>query len=134
MFAHAHIAAIGWAVMMVVGLSYRLIPMMLPAAMPTGWTLALSAIAIESGLAVLVVTLLLGSDVVWMGAVLILAGFGCFVAQIRRTVARRLPRPPALPARDWSIWQTHAAFVWLLVAAVLGMALAIGSPTNVDSS
>ena len=30
-FAHAHLAAIGWAVMMVVGLSYRLIPMIVPA-------------------------------------------------------------------------------------------------------
>jgi len=36
MFAHAHLAAVGWATMMVVGLSYRLIPMILPARMPTG--------------------------------------------------------------------------------------------------
>lgn len=128
MFAHAHLAAIGWAVMMVVGLSYRLIPMILPAAMPSGWTLALSAILLESGLAALVVTLLTGSTLVWIGALLILAGLACFVAQIRRIVARRLPRPPALPARDWSTWQTHAAFVWLLIAAALGAALSLGVP------
>src|SRR5687768_5934438 len=36
MFGHLHLAAVGWATMMVVGLAYRLIPMMLPAAMPTG--------------------------------------------------------------------------------------------------
>jgi hypothetical protein len=126
MFAHAHLAALGWATMMVVGLSYRLIPMILPAAMPTGWTLALSAVGLESGLAVLVVTLLAGSSLVWLGALLVLAGFGCFVAQIRQIVARRLPRPPALPARDWATWQTHASFVWLLVAAAAGTALSIG--------
>jgi cbb3-type cytochrome oxidase subunit 1 len=33
-FAHAHLAALGWATMMVVGVAYRLLPMILPAAMP----------------------------------------------------------------------------------------------------
>ena len=35
-FAHAHLAGIGWASMMVVGVAYRLLPMVLPAAMPHG--------------------------------------------------------------------------------------------------
>ena len=100
--------------------------MILPAAMPTGSTLAFSAIAIESGLAALVVTLLAGSNLVWVGATLIVLGLASFVAQIRRTLARRLPRPPALPARDWSTWQTHAAFAWLLAAVGFGMVLSIG--------
>lgn len=128
MFAHAHLAAIGWAAMMVVGLSYRLIPMILPAAMPTGRSLAASAILIEAGLAALVFALLARPGVAWAGALLILAGLVSFVAHIRRTAARRLPRPPALPRRDWSTWQAHAAFVWLLVAAGLGTALALGVP------
>jgi hypothetical protein len=58
LFGHIHLAAVGWATMMVVGLAYRLIPMMLPAAIPTGRALAVSAILIEAGLAVLFVTLL----------------------------------------------------------------------------
>jgi hypothetical protein len=94
--------------------------MILPAAMPTGRSLAVSAVLIEAGLAVLTVTLLSGWAFVWAGALLIVAGLASFVAQIRKTVARRMPRPPALPARDWSTWQTHAAFFWLLVAATLG--------------
>lgn len=126
MFAHAHLAAVGWAAMMVVGLSYRLIPMILPAAMPTGRSLAASAVLIEAGLAVLMCALLARPGIAWAGALLILAGFVSFVAHIRRTAARRLPRPPALPRRDWSTWQAHAAFVWLLVAAGLGVALAFG--------
>ncbi len=126
-FAHLHIAAVGWAAMMVVGLSYRLIPMILPAAMPTGRALALSAVLIETGLVVLVWTLLAASPFVWIGALLIVAGLGAFVNQIRGIVGRRMPRPPALPPRDWSTWQTHAAFVSLLVAAVLGISLSIGA-------
>ena len=125
-FAHAHIAAIGWVTMMVVGLSYRLIPMILPAAMPTGRSIGASAVLIETGLVTLVVALLLDSQHAWVGALLILAGLGSFVTHIRGTVARRLPRPPALPARDWSTWQTHVAFLWLLIAAVLGVTLSFG--------
>ena len=128
MFAHLHLAAVGWVTMMVVGLSYRLIPMILPAAMPSGGQLALSAVFIEAGLAVLVIALIRGSDFVWAGAFLVVTGLASFVMQIRRTVAHRLPRPPALPSRDWSTWQTHAAFVWLLVSAALGVALTTGIP------
>ena len=50
-FAHAHLAAIGWASMMVVGMAYRLLPMVLPAAMPNGPTLWISAVLLEAGVA-----------------------------------------------------------------------------------
>jgi hypothetical protein len=125
-FAHAHLAAVGWATMMVVGLSYRLIPMMLPAAMPTGAALALSAVLIESGVVLLVVLLLAGSAWLPLGAVLIVGGLVSFVTQVRRTLAHRLPRPPALPRRDWSTWQAHTALLWLLVSAVLGVLATTG--------
>ena len=130
MFAHAHLAAVGWATMMVVGLSYRLIPMMLPAKMPAGPSLAVSALLLESGLLVLVVTLLAAPAAVPLGAVLVTAGLGSFVTQVRRTFAHRLPRPPALPRRDWSTWQTHSALLWLLVATGLGVALSFGVPSG----
>lgn len=127
-YAHAHLAAIGWAAMMVVGLSYRLIPMMLPAAMPSGWPLAVSAVLIEAGLAVIVYALLAGSGWLPLGGVLVLLGLASFVTQIRRALKHRMPRPPALPRRDWSTWQTHVALLWLLVATGLGIALSIGVP------
>jgi hypothetical protein len=128
MFGHAHLAAVGWATMMVVGLAYRLIPMMLPAVMPSGRSLALSAVLIESGLIVLIIALPVGPAWAPVGAVLITGGLACFVQQIRRTLTRRLPRPPALPHRDWSTWQTHGALLCLLIAAVLGLTLSIGVP------
>jgi hypothetical protein len=127
MFAHAHLAAIGWAAMLVIGLSYRLIPMMLPAAMPVGRSLALSAIFLETGLLVTVAALLSNSAWLLGGALLIVAGFGSFVMRLREALKHRLPRPPALPARDWSTWQTHGAFLWLVVAVVLGVVLTTGA-------
>lgn len=37
-----------------------------------------------------------------------------------------MPRPPALPRRDWSTWQAHGALGWLLAALVLGLVLTGG--------
>jgi cbb3-type cytochrome oxidase subunit 1 len=48
-FAHAHLAAIGWAAMMVVGVSYRLLPMVPPAEMPRGLGLWTSALLLRAG-------------------------------------------------------------------------------------
>jgi hypothetical protein len=127
-YAHAHLAAIGWVTMMAVGLSYRLIPMFVPAAMPSGRGLALSAILIELGLAVLFTAIVTRSPWLPAGAVLITAGLGSFVRQIRAAVRHKMPRPPALPARDWSTWQTHTALLWLLIATGLGLWLALGVP------
>ncbi len=125
-FAHAHLAAIGWVTMMVVGLAYRLIPMMLPAAMPAGTRLARSAVLIEGGLVVIVWTLIRGSRGLPAGAILVAAGLGSFVVEISRLLRHRVPKPPALARRDWSTWQTHVALMWLLVATGLGLALSIG--------
>jgi hypothetical protein len=125
-YAHAHLAAVGWATMMVVGLSYRLIPMMLPAVMPSGRSLYASAVLIESGLVVVLATLLTGSAGLAAGAALIVGGLASFVVQIRLTLAHRLPRPPALPRRDWSTWQAHTALLWLVFATTLGVFAATG--------
>jgi hypothetical protein len=124
-YAHAHLAAVGWAVMMVVGLSYRLVPMILPAAMPVGSSMAASAILLQTGVSVLVVSLLTGSMWTTAGALLVVAGLSSFVARVRTIVKLRLPPPAALARPDWATWQTHTAFMWLLVAAPLGVLLAI---------
>lgn len=126
MFAHAHLAAVGWAAMMVVGLGYRLIPMMLPAAMPSGPRLALSAVLLEVGLAGLIWGQLVLPALVAPSALVIVAGLVSFSLVMRGTVRHRMPRPPALPPRDWSTWQAHAALGWLLASAVAGVALAAG--------
>jgi hypothetical protein len=129
-FAHAHLAAIGFALMMVVGLAYRLIPMFLPAAMPTGASLAWSAVLIEAGLIVLVLAIPPGHPAMAAGAILIVAGLVTFSRRIRGALAHRMPRPPALPARDWSTWQTHTALGWLGLAMVCGLVLTVLPPSS----
>jgi hypothetical protein len=122
-FAHAHLAAIGWALMMVVGMGYRLLPMILPARPPSSHGLATSAVLIESGLVLLVTGLIRGLTWLSAGALVIAIGLATFVRHVRGVVRQRLPRPPALPRRDWSAWQVHGAFIWLALAVGLGLVL-----------
>ncbi|HEX6164945.1 MAG TPA: hypothetical protein VFZ31_16375 [Vicinamibacterales bacterium] len=129
-FAHAHIAAVGFVMMLVIGLSYRLIPMMLPAAMPSGRSIAWSAILLESGVATVAVSLMIDSSAVVAGALLIAAGVVSFVRHVRAMLGRRLPRPPALPARDWSTWQVHMAFGCLVVTVAAGLVLSFGASAD----
>ena len=124
-YAHAHLAAIGWGVMMVVGLSYRLMPMILPAAMPAGTSIAASAVLLESGVLVLVVALLAGSSWTVLGALLVLGGLVSFVAHVRGMLKQRRPPAVAIPRPDWATWQTHVAFIWLLAAAGTGFTLSL---------
>ena len=129
-FAHAHRAALGWAVMMVVGLSYRLIPMIVPAQMPKGGSIATSAVLLEIGTIGPVVALIIRPDWSPAAALVIVAGIASFVSQVRNIVKRKLPAPPALPRPDWATWQTHIAFVWLLVAATTGVSLTLPVPPS----
>lgn len=98
--------------------------------MPSGRSLAFSAILLQIGLVVLTLGLLADSAGVWIGAVTIVSGLAAFITQVRGMLRHRLARPPALPARDWSTWQTHAALAWLLVAVVIGVVLSIGPPDS----
>lgn len=132
-YAHANLAAIGFPVLLTMGVAYRLMPMMLPAAMPKGGPPWLSALFVESGLLLLVPSLLWPSRLLIAGAALIVIGIATFLLVMRRTARLRLPRPPALPARDWSLWQIHGAFVWLAAAATLGAVLVLGPGPNLTA-
>ena len=128
LFAHVHLAAVGWVTMLVIGVGYRLIPMFLPAQAPAGRSVALSAILLQCGVMVLAVNLSMESGPVWIGVVMIAGGLLSFVLHVRSMLSRRLPRPPALPAHDWSVRQVPIAFLWLLLAAVIGLVLSVGCP------
>ena len=123
-FAHAHLAAIGWASMMVVGVAYRLLPMVLPAEMPKGARLWWSAILLQAGVMGLFVTLLFRSAFVSVAAVIVTAGFASFLAQVVWMLRHRRARPPGVRLPDPAVWHAAAAFASLVLACVLGLWLA----------
>lgn len=128
-FAHAHLAAIGWASMMVVGVAYRLLPMVLPAEMPKGARLWTSAVLLQAGVSGLFVALLFGSRFVWIFALIVVAGFGAFLWQVVWMLGRPRPRPPGLRSPDPAVLHAGAACVSLLIASGLGLWLAFAEPS-----
>jgi hypothetical protein len=123
-FAHAHLAAVGWVCMMVVGLSYRLLPMVIPAASPTGPTIYISAILLETGVVGLFATLVLRSDLAPWFAGLIVAGFAAAGAHVGLMLKRRRTPAPGHARRGFAIAHVVTAGVWLLCACVCGVLLA----------
>jgi cbb3-type cytochrome oxidase subunit 1 len=81
-FAHAHLAALGWATMMVVGVGYRLLPMTFPSKIPSGRSLWASALLLETGVLGLFTTLLFRSTWTIVFGVLIVAGLAVFIAHV----------------------------------------------------
>jgi hypothetical protein len=129
-FAHAHLAAIGWASMMVVGVAYRLLPMVLPSAMPKGMRLWISAVLLEAGVAGLFVTLLLRGPLAWIFALIVVAGFAAFMSQVAWMLRRPRPRPPGLRRPDPAVLHAGASFASLGIASALGVWLTIAEPSS----
>lgn len=124
-FAHAHLAAIGWAAMMVVGVGYRMLPMTFPAKMPAGRSLYASAILIEVGVIGLFTTLLLRSAAALAFGLTIVAGLAAFGAHVATMVRRRVAKPVGAPRIDFGLLHAAGAGTSLVVAIVIGMALLI---------
>lgn len=122
-YGHAHLAAVGWAVMMVVAVGHRLLPMVLPSAVPTGMAVQASTWLIELGVLGLATTLLLARDATVFAAV-VGAGLGLFLGQVVWMVRHRRQPPAALPRPDWGTGQAVQALVYLGAATGLGLWIA----------
>lgn len=118
-FAHAHLAAIGWATMMVVGVGYRLLPMILPSKMPAGRSAYGSAILLETGVLGLFVSLLLQSAWSALWGALVVAGLGVFLGHVVWMVRHRVPKPVAAPRFDFAV--AHAACAAVCLVGTIGL-------------
>ena len=122
-FAHAHLAAIGWATMMVVGGGYR--TMVLPAAPPQGRSVALSAILLEAGVVLLFVGLITGARWTPVGGLLIVAGLLSFFRHVVVMARHPRPRPVSAVRPDFAVWHAMAAGACLIAAMVIGLILLV---------
>jgi len=123
-FAHAHLAAIGWAGMTVMGTGLRMIPMILPSAMPKGGPVVWGALLMEGGLMGLAVSLMLGSPAAGVFALLVAAGFVAFLSQVIWMLRNRRPPPAGLPRPDLGVLHAAQAMIYLAVSLGLGVFLA----------
>jgi hypothetical protein len=122
-FAHAHLAAIGWATMMVVGVGYRLLPMTVPSKMPA--STASGAILMECGVLGLFITLIMRSALAIVFALAIVVALLMFLTHVVGMM--RVPvSPPAGATRpNFGMLHTAAAAVWLCAAMAIGVKLLV---------
>lgn len=119
MHAHAHLGALGFFVMMIVAVSYKLVPMFalsqVQSARRAGWSLAL----INAGLAGVFVTILLSHRWKFAFALVVLAGlsvYGWEIAVILRARQRR--------RLDWGLKYFLTGLALLAPVSALGLVLA----------
>jgi hypothetical protein len=128
--AHAHLAALGFGAMMVVGAGFRMLPMILPAAMPQGFWAYASAVLLEAGVAGLVVAFFAGGRGLVAAAVLVVGGLACFFSRVVWMLRRRRPAPTELRRPDFGVAHALQALVCLLAAGGLGVHLALAEPSD----
>jgi hypothetical protein len=127
--AHAHLAVLGFGALIVMGAGYRLIPMILPAAMPRGlWPYA-SALLTQAGVLALTASLLTGRFLI-PAIALTLLGLFAFLSRVAWMLRHLRPAPAALRKPDWSVLHALQSFAYLTFAAGLGFTLAVAAPAE----
>ena len=129
-FAHAHLAAIGWATMMVVGVGYRLLPMIFPSKMPPERPMYASAVLLETGVLGLFVTLLVRSRWATFFGIVLVAGLAVFAGHVV-WMRRHLASKPAGAHRiEFGILHAASAALSLVAATIVGVVLLVAPPSS----
>jgi hypothetical protein len=123
-FGHVHLAGVGWAVLMVVGVGYRLLPMYLPAQPPSGARLWLSALLLEVGVLGMAASYLFQAALARWFAVVLVLGLLSFFSGIVWMLRNRVPAPPALHRPDLGMLLVLQSLLYLLVCGGIGLFLA----------
>lgn len=126
MHAHAHLGGIGFFTMLIVGVSYKLIPMFTLGEIQNRFRAALSVALLNLGLAGSFVTILLHSPWKLAFAALIIIALGLYGIEMAAILRARKRRP-----LDWGIKSFLTAVILLLPMSSLAVALCWpGLPLN----
>jgi len=123
--AHAHLAALGFGTLMVMGAGYRLLPMILPAAMTRGRGPLVSALFVEAGVLGLAASFFLGGRGRAGFALVSAAGVFLFLAHVVAMLRDARPAPPERPRPDLPRAQALVALACLALATLCGLALVL---------
>ncbi len=123
-YAHAHLAALGWATMMVFAAGYRLLPMLLPAAMPRGGWVWTGAVLLELGTLGLFASFIMESRLLAFAAVCCAAGIAVFLGHLLWMKRHSRPPPKAKIRPDLGVAQALIALAYSALACGLGLILA----------
>jgi hypothetical protein len=134
--AHLHLGAIGFAVLMVVGAGYRILPMVLPSAMPQGSLALASPVLVQAGVWGLALSLLFAKPAAPWFTALLLAGVALFLSRVVFMLSNRRPPPTGRPRPDWTLAHVLQSLAYLVIACGLGayLALAPASDTSLRAA
>lgn len=118
MHAHAHLGVVGFFVLLIVGVAYRLIPMFTLTEVQSKRRAALSILLLNIGLAGSVVTILLRSDWKPVFATLAVLGLAIFGWEVRAMLKAR-----KRPVLDWGLKSFLVAVGLLLPVGALALML-----------
>ena len=124
-FAHAHLAALGWATMMVVGVGYRLLPMIFPSKIPSGRSVWSSAVLLEIGVLGLFTTLLLRSAWTIVFGVTVVAGLVVFMGHVVWMRRHLAAKPPSVQRFQFGLLHAANAALSLIAASAIGITLLV---------
>jgi hypothetical protein len=99
--------------------------MVLPAAMPGGPRLWITAVLLQTGVTGLFVTLLWRGQSAWVFALAIVGALAAFFSQVVWMLRRPRPRPPRLHTPDPAVLHAGASLGWLAIASLLGVWLTV---------
>ena len=118
MHAHAHLGVLGFFVMMLVAVSYKLIPMFTLGEVRNPRRALASILLLNAGLLGLAVTILFGSAWKLAFALVTVAGLACFGVEVLAILRSR-----KRPALDWGLRQFLVALALLAPLSVLAIVL-----------
>lgn len=129
LYAHIHLAAIGWVLLMIFGFAYRLVPMFVPGEPAKGIWPWISGILMESGVLSAFFFLLMKPKWIIVSAAFLFIGILIFILQVLQTVLKRKPVPhPKPPSPDYSILHVLVSFLWLVISAITAIILLYSIP------
>jgi hypothetical protein len=118
MHAHAHLGAVGVFMMMIVGISYKLVPMFTLSELQSRRRAAASLLLLNLGLAGSFFTILLRSPFKFVFALVAIAGLVCYGLEVRAILRARKRRP-----LDWGLKYFLSALSLLAPVSVLAAVL-----------
>ena len=119
MHAHAHLGVVGIFLMMIVGVSYKLVPMFTLSEVQSRRRAALSVLLLNGGLAGSFILILIHSRFKFLGALVIVAGLALYGLEIIAILRARKRR-----ALDWGLKYFLTAIALLAPLSGLGLVLA----------
>ena len=123
---HLHVAIVGWALVMIVGVSHRLLPMFLLAhGAGTAWTRRALALLATGVIALAIGIPTQSALTTWLGVALLEGGVAAFVWQAAAFYRARVRKKIDVGMRF-----VGTGILFLIVAALLGPALLVAGPMH----